>query len=137
LMKVLRPVVAPSTTLMSFCNSKVIDCGSARFEIVRDELVRYKTVFLQKLAHEFQRRALVPPALDENSSWEQMRNVSVRIALPVVEAHQTNSVSVHYVEIDPEPTSQQLKEVLNPGRRASRQRISCRAAILLGGNLFT
>jgi len=34
-MGVLRPVVAPSTTLMSFCDSKVIDCGSIRFEISR------------------------------------------------------------------------------------------------------
>src|ERR1700739_3903578 len=65
-MGVLGSVVAPSTTLMSFCDSKVIDCGSVRFEIVRDELVRNKTVFLQKLAHEFQRRPLVPPALDQN-----------------------------------------------------------------------
>src|ERR1700751_2666393 len=65
-MGVLGSGVAPSTLLVSFCDSKVIYCGSIRFEIVGDELVWHKTVFLQKLAHEFQRRPLVPPALDEN-----------------------------------------------------------------------
>ena len=65
-MGVLGSVVAPSTALMSFCNSKIMDCGNIRFEIVRDELVWHKTVFLQKLAHEFQRRPFVPLALDQN-----------------------------------------------------------------------
>src|SRR5262245_24186631 len=65
-MRVLRPVVVPSATLMSFCDSKVVDCGSIRFEIIRDELVWHKTISLQKLAHEFQGRPLVPFALDQN-----------------------------------------------------------------------
>lgn len=51
---------------MSFCDSKVIDYGSIKFEIVGDEGVWHKTVFLQKLAHEFQRRPFVPIALDQN-----------------------------------------------------------------------
>ena len=66
MMGVLRPVVVPSATLMSFCDSRVVDCGSIRFEIIRDELVWHKTISLQKLAHEFQGRPLVPFALDQN-----------------------------------------------------------------------
>jgi hypothetical protein len=65
-MGVLGSVVAPSTALVAFCDSKIFDSGSIRFEIVRDELIWHKTVFLQKLAHEFQRRPLVPLALDQN-----------------------------------------------------------------------
>ena len=65
-MGVLRSVVAPSTALVSFCDSKIIDCGSIRFEIIRDELVWHKTVFLQKLAHQSQRRLLVPSGLDQD-----------------------------------------------------------------------
>src|ERR1700739_3445417 len=65
-MGVFGSVVAPSTMLMSFCNSKIFDCGSIRSEIVRDELVWHKTVFLQKLAHKFQRRPLCPLALVQN-----------------------------------------------------------------------
>ena len=65
-MGILGSVVAPSTALVSFCDSKIFDCGGIRFEIVRDERVWHKTVFLQKLAHEFQCRPLVPLALDQN-----------------------------------------------------------------------
>ena len=65
-MGVLGSVVAPSATLVPFCDSKVIGCSSVRFEIVRDELSRHKSVLLQKLAHEVQRRPLVPLALDQN-----------------------------------------------------------------------
>jgi hypothetical protein len=65
-MGVLGPVVAPSASLMSFCNSEIFDCGSIIFEIVRDELVRHKRISLQKLAHKFQRRPFVPPTLDQN-----------------------------------------------------------------------
>jgi len=65
-MGILGSVVAPSTALVSFCDSKIFDCGGIRFEIVRDELSRHKSVLLQKLAHEVQRRPLVPLALDQN-----------------------------------------------------------------------
>ena len=65
-MGVLGSVVAPSAALVAFCDSKIFGCGSIRFGVVRDERVWHKTVFLQKLAHEFQRRPLVPLALDQN-----------------------------------------------------------------------
>jgi hypothetical protein len=65
-MRVLCSIVAPPTTFMTSCDSKITGSGSIRSKIVRDELVWHKTVFLQKLAHEFQRRPLVPLALDQN-----------------------------------------------------------------------
>src|ERR1700724_3262047 len=65
-MRVLRSIVAPPTTLMSSCETKLTGCCRIRFEIVRDELVWDKAILLQKLAHEFQRRTLVLPALDQH-----------------------------------------------------------------------
>jgi hypothetical protein len=41
-------------------------CGSIRSQIICDKFVWDKAIFLQKLAHEFKRRPLVPPALDQN-----------------------------------------------------------------------
>jgi hypothetical protein len=72
-MGVLGSVVAPPTTLVSFCDSKIFDCGSVRFEVVLHELVWHKATFLHKLAHEFQRRPLVPPALDQNIKYFRPR----------------------------------------------------------------
>ena len=65
-MRVLRSIVAPPTTLMSSCETKFTGCCRIRFEIVRDELVWDKAILLQKLAHEFQRRTLVPSALNQH-----------------------------------------------------------------------
>jgi hypothetical protein len=59
-MRILRSIVAPSTALMAFCDSKIMGCGSIRPQFIRDEVVWNKAVFLQQLAHEFQRRPLVP-----------------------------------------------------------------------------
>jgi hypothetical protein len=47
-MRILGSIVAPSTTLMSSCDSEI------------------KAILLQELAHEFQRGMLVPPALDQH-----------------------------------------------------------------------
>ena len=63
LMRILRSIVAPS---MAFSNSKITDCSSIRSEIVCDELVGDKAIFLQQLAHQFGRRPLVPPGLDQH-----------------------------------------------------------------------
>ena len=61
---ILGSIVAPSTTLMSSCDSKITGSGSSiRPQIVRDQLVWDKSILLQQLAHEFQRGTLVPPAL--------------------------------------------------------------------------
>ena len=66
LMRILGSVVAPSAALMAFCNPKIMGCGSIRPQLIRDELVGNKAVFLQKLAHQFQRRLLVSSGLDQN-----------------------------------------------------------------------
>ena len=65
-MRILRSIVAPSTTLMAFCDSKVIRCSPIRSQVICDELVWDKAVFLQKLAHQIERRPLVASGLDEN-----------------------------------------------------------------------
>ena len=40
-------------------------CSSIRSQVICDQLVWDKAIFLQKLAHEFQRRPLVPFRLDQ------------------------------------------------------------------------
>ena len=65
-MRILGSIVAPSTTLMSSCDSKITGSGSIRPQIVRDQLVWDKSILLQQLAHEFERGTLVPPALDQH-----------------------------------------------------------------------
>src|SRR5580704_6058999 len=65
-MRILGSVVAPLTTLMSSCDSKITGSCRIRSQIVRDQLVWDKSILLQQLAHEFQRRTLVPPALDQH-----------------------------------------------------------------------
>src|SRR5580700_653124 len=64
-MRILGSIVAPSTTLVSSCYSKITGSGSMRPQIVRDQLVWDKSILLQQLAHEFQRRPLVPFRLDQ------------------------------------------------------------------------
>jgi hypothetical protein len=66
LMRVLRSMVAPSAALMAFCDSEITGCGRVRAQVIRDEFIWNKSVFLQKLVHQSQRRILVPPALDQH-----------------------------------------------------------------------
>jgi hypothetical protein len=49
LMRILRSVVAPSAALMAICDSKITGCSSIRSQVICDELVWDKTIFLQKL----------------------------------------------------------------------------------------
>src|ERR1700732_4391304 len=65
-MRILRTVVAPSAAFMAFCDSKITGCSSIRFQIICEELVWDKAIFLQQLAHQFERRPLVPPGLDQH-----------------------------------------------------------------------
>jgi hypothetical protein len=65
-MGILRSIVAPSAALMASCDSKITGGGSIRSEIICDERLWDKAIFLQKLAHQFERRPLVPPALDQH-----------------------------------------------------------------------
>jgi len=65
-MRILRSIVVPSATLVAFCDPKITGCSSIRAQVIRDELVWDKAIFLQQLAHQFERRALVASGLDEN-----------------------------------------------------------------------
>src|ERR1700730_5916369 len=67
LMRILRSIVAPSATLVAFCDSKITDCGCIRSQLICDELVWDKAIFLQQLAHQFKRRPFVPTSLDQQS----------------------------------------------------------------------
>jgi hypothetical protein len=66
LMRILGSIVAPSTTLVALRDPEITGCSPIRSEIIRDELVWDKAVFLQKLAHEFQCRPFVPFRLDQH-----------------------------------------------------------------------
>jgi hypothetical protein len=65
-MRILRSIVAPSTAFMTLCDSKMTCCSPVRSQVICDELVWDKAIFLQKLAHQFKRRPLVAPGLDQN-----------------------------------------------------------------------
>ena len=65
-MRILRPIVAPSPALMAIRDPEFTGCGAIRPQVIRDEFVRHKAIFLQQLAHQFQRRRLVPLGLDQN-----------------------------------------------------------------------
>ena len=51
---------------MAFSDSKITGCSSIRSEIICDELVGDKAIFLQQFAHQFGRRPLVASGLDQN-----------------------------------------------------------------------
>ena len=65
-MRILRSIVAPSTAFMAFCDPKIPRRCTVRSQIICDELVWDKAIFLQKLAHQFKRRPFVPPSLDQH-----------------------------------------------------------------------
>src|SRR3984893_12581817 len=65
-MRILSSIVAPSTAFMAFCDPKMTGCSSIRSQLICDELVWDKAIFLRTLAHEFQRGALVPFRLDQH-----------------------------------------------------------------------
>jgi hypothetical protein len=65
-MRILRSIVAPSTAFMAFCHAKMTGGSPIRSQVVCDQLVGDKAIFLQKLAHQFERRPLVPPGLHQH-----------------------------------------------------------------------
>jgi hypothetical protein len=65
-MRILRSIVAPSATLVAFCDSKMTGCGGIRSQLICNELIWAKAIFLQQLAHQFKRRPFVPPGLDQH-----------------------------------------------------------------------
>jgi len=64
-MRILRSIVAPSAALVAFCDPKIMGRGGIRSQLICDELVWVKAIFLQQLAHQFKRRPFVPPGLDQ------------------------------------------------------------------------
>src|ERR1019366_563167 len=66
LMRVLGSIVTPSAALMASFYFEGTCCRWIRSKVIRDEFFWDKAIFLQKLAHEFKRRPLVPPALDQH-----------------------------------------------------------------------
>src|ERR1700680_1181118 len=64
-MRTLRSIVAASATLVAFCDSKMTGFGGIRSQLICDELVWDKAIFLQQVAHQFKRRPFVPPSLDQ------------------------------------------------------------------------
>ncbi len=65
-MRILLSIVAPSAALMTFCDPKIMGRGGIRSQLICDELVWDKAIFLQELAHQFKRRQFVPPGLDQH-----------------------------------------------------------------------
>ena len=48
-MRILRSIVAPSTAIVAFCDSRILGCSSIRSEVICDQLVGDKAIFLQTL----------------------------------------------------------------------------------------
>jgi hypothetical protein len=65
-MRILRSIVTPSAAFMGVCDSKITGCSPIRSEVVGNELVWNKAIFLQQLAHQFERRPLVASGLDQH-----------------------------------------------------------------------
>jgi hypothetical protein len=110
-------VVAPSAALMAFCDSTIMGRSSVRPQIIRDELGWDKAIFLQHLAHQSQRRTLVPTALDQHIE---------HFALGV-----DGAPEVHHSAIDFQKTSSKCQVV-----RGLTQRLR-RSAANLGPKWFT
>jgi len=51
---------------MAFGESKLTGCSPRGAQVIRDELVWDKAVFLQKCSHQIERRPIVPPGLDQH-----------------------------------------------------------------------
>src|SRR3984893_15645879 len=49
LMRILRSIVAPSATLVAFCDSKMTGCGGIRSQLICDDLVGTKPYFFSSL----------------------------------------------------------------------------------------
>ena len=73
-MRILRPVVSPSAGAMPMRHPKLTRGGVVRSQIVRDQDLRRDAIFLQELAHYFQRCGLISLALDQD-----IQNLSLAI----------------------------------------------------------
>src|SRR5271154_555534 len=55
-----------SLSMFDSADAKFTGCSRIRSKVIRDELFWDKAIVLQQLAHELQRGALVPPAVDQH-----------------------------------------------------------------------
>ena len=116
-MRILGSVVAPSTSLVALRDPQFTGCSPIRSEIIRDELIWDKAVFLQKLAHEFQRHPFVPFRLDQHVE---------DLALGIHSAPKIDYAAIDF-QIDPS----KCQVVCGLGRRWRR------SAAILGPKWFT
>src|SRR5450631_1411596 len=65
-MRILSSIVLPSTAFMTALDPEVAGGGAIRPQVVGDQSVRSEAVFLQKVAHQFQRGMLVSLGLDQH-----------------------------------------------------------------------
>jgi len=77
---------------MAFCDPKMTGCCPIRAQVICDELVWDKAIFLQQLAHQFERRPLVPPGLHQHSPLDTLPRTmidGVRVRCSTVEVSPT------------------------------------------------
>ena len=65
-MRILRPIVSPKPLFMATGQPQTSERGGAGAQLVGDQQVRCKSLFLKKLAHQPQRRPAVTPALNQH-----------------------------------------------------------------------
>src|SRR5215469_6636879 len=65
-MRVFGAIVPPLTALMTALDPELADRRTIRAQVVGDHSIGNEAVFLEKLAHQFQRGALVPLGLDQH-----------------------------------------------------------------------
>src|SRR5450631_2536224 len=65
-MRILGPIVLPLTALMAALDPEIASGGAIRAQVVGDHPIGDKAVFLQKLAHQFERGMLVSFGLDQD-----------------------------------------------------------------------
>jgi hypothetical protein len=70
---------------MAFCDSKIMGCGSIRPQLIRDELVWDKAIFLQKVAHQFQRGTLVPQAARKSVPFNRRLLLAIQVPTKLIQ----------------------------------------------------
>ena len=65
-MRILGPIVLPSPALMAAFNPEIAGRRAVGPQVIRDQPIRNESIFLQELAHQFQRCVLVSLRLDQH-----------------------------------------------------------------------
>ena len=93
-MRVLDTIVPPSTALMAVRDPEIAGSGAIRPQVIGDQPIGNEAVFRQKLAHQFQRRGLIPRGLDQD-----IQNLAFAIdGTPQVDQAPTN-LEVDFVQM--------------------------------------